>query len=136
MPIDPPIEAITSRLGVADSDYLCLSALPDSAVHVQFLGRFQDRPVIWDATIYTLVRYHQERSPASASSAPDFFARFFMEITPATDDTYRIEVGLYLPFIDEPTIKKTIVMIRNYKRLKFGRHEWGDRLGREVQPRR
>lgn len=106
LPIEKsPIEALASRLGAAGSDYLCLSELPGSAVRVQFLGRFQDRPVIWDAAITTLVRYHQERNPAHASSAAAFSARLFMEITPATDDTYRIEVGLNLPLIDEPSRK-------------------------------
>ena len=37
-----------------------------------------------------------------------------------------LTVGLNLAVIDEPAIRKTLIMVRNYKRLGFGRHEWGE----------
>jgi hypothetical protein len=49
-----------------------------------------------------------------------------MEIAPAPDGKLALTVGLNLTAIDEPTIKKTLIMIRNFKRLKLGRHEWGE----------
>lgn len=115
------VAAFTSQLAESGSDYLCATALPDTAVRVRFLGRFQDRAVVWDATLYTLNRYYQERSTDSA-----FSARPFMEIAHDIDGSCQLTVGLNLPIIDAPTIKKTIVMIRNYKRLRMGRIEWGE----------
>ena len=38
---------------------------------------------------------------------------------------YQLNVGLDLPIIDEPVIKKTIIMIRNYKLLAVGKIEFG-----------
>jgi len=35
-------------------------------------------------------------------------------------------VVLDIPRIDEPAILRTIIMIRNYKRLYPGRHEFGE----------
>ena len=117
-----------SRLAETGGDYLCASAVGDTAVRVFFLGRFKNRTVVWDTTIYTLKRYHQAHTSASVSPQRSFSARPFMEIMGSIDGSLRLKVGLDLPAIDEPTIKKTIIMIRNYKRLKPGRHEWGEEI--------
>ena len=39
--------------------------------------------------------------------------------------TAKLNVGLDLKTIDEAVINKTIIMIRNYKRLRIGRNEFG-----------
>ncbi len=36
-----------------------------------------------------------------------------------------IEIGLPVERIDVPTINKTVVMIRQYKKLSLGRHDFG-----------
>lgn len=120
------LEALRSRLAETGCDYLCTPTAEDTIVRVHFLGRFQGRPVAWNATIYTLERYHQEQSPAGAASSQRASARSFFEIAPAADGSCGLKVGLNLPVIDEPAVKKTIIMIRNYKRLRPGRHEWGE----------
>ena len=104
-----------ARLAESGSDYLCATALPNDTVQVRFIGQFQQRAVVWDATICTLSHCY----PDTPSAMP------FMEITVGDEGLCQIKVGLNLPHIDEPTIKKTIIMVRNYKRLKPGRHEWG-----------
>jgi hypothetical protein len=40
----------------------------------------------------------------------------------------KIEIGLNLPKIDETTILKTIIMVRQYKRLSHGRHDYGEKI--------
>jgi hypothetical protein len=35
-------------------------------------------------------------------------------------------VGLAVPLIDAATVLRSMIMIRNYKRLRPGRHEFGD----------
>ena len=49
----------------------------------------------------------------------------FIEIIEADEGIYSLNVGLDLKTIDEAVIKKTIIMIRNYKRLRIGRIEFG-----------
>ena len=119
------VTAFTSQLAESGSAYLCTTALPDTIARVRFLGRFQDRAVVWDATIYTLSRYYQTFDAERAASERISSARSFFEIAPAVDGGYPLLMALNLPVIDVPTIKKTIVMIRNYKRLRMGKVEWG-----------
>jgi hypothetical protein len=119
MPVS--LSDLETRLGKTGGDYLCLSDLPGNRVRVQFVGRFDGREVAWDATFRTLRHCWQER----AAGMP---VRAYMEITPLADDACRIEVGLDLPVIDEPAIRKIIIMVRNYKRLRSGRMEWGEAI--------
>jgi hypothetical protein len=37
-----------------------------------------------------------------------------------------LRVGLDLQRIDRPAIEKMIIMIRNYRNLRYGRHEYGE----------
>ena len=39
-----------------------------------------------------------------------------------------ITIGLNVPKLDAAVIEKTTIMIRNYKRLQTGRHEYGERF--------
>ena len=121
---ESPVAALTSLLAQTGGDYLCASALPDTAVFVQFLGPFQNRIVAWDATLYTLTRYYQDHPAQSASTLQLCASRPFIEITSSAAGRYSLKVGLNLPTIDAPVIKKTIIMIRNYKRLRLGRVGW------------
>jgi hypothetical protein len=34
-------------------------------------------------------------------------------------------IGLDVPVIDHPTLLKTLIMVRGYKRLRPGRHDFG-----------
>lgn len=86
-----------------------------------FIGRFQDREVTWDTTLLTLAHYHQERTPVAQA-----VERFpFLEIGAETATGRALRVALDIEQIDEPAILRTIIMIRQYKRLREGRHEFG-----------
>lgn len=97
----------------------CLSTLPDSWARVRFTGRFQGRDVRWDMQLHAL------RSP-SRERGTDGARRAFIDIAPGEGDVLQLEVGLDVPVIDLPTIRKAVLMIRNYRRLRVGRHEWGE----------
>lgn len=43
------------------------------------------------------------------------------------DDIYQLEVGLNVKQIDKAVIERTIIMIRQYRRLQSGCHEYGVR---------
>jgi hypothetical protein len=116
------VDSLAALLAESGADYLCLTTVPDGMVRVRFLGRFQNRPVAWDAAIYTLRRYHEQHGAQLLSGRP------FIDIAPSAGGSFKLTVGLNLAIIDAPAIKKTIIMARNYKRLQVGRMEWAPRI--------
>ena len=115
---NPQVAGLLRQLAEQNLDYICSATLPDTVVTLRFPGPFQNRTVIWDTTITTIQHYYQNRHQEAGKP--------FIEIKEDTDSIYKLTVGLNLPTIDVPTIKKTIIMIRNYKRLSIGCHEWGE----------
>lgn len=89
---------------------------------VQFTGRFQGRDVIWNATVTTLAGYNRQHDRKRKAIAH----RQFIDIPPGDGTMRDIVIGLSLGTIDHATLLKTITMIRKYKRLHIGRHEFGD----------
>ncbi len=87
---------------------------------VEFEGIFEQRPVRWLATIVSLV---DERSGAASEQK-----RPFIEVNSqgaSAEGVVTVKVGLRVARIDPPTICKTIIMLRKYKRLRRGRMEFG-----------
>lgn len=93
----------------------------ENCAQIRFTGSFEGRPVIWDATIMTLGHRHATGS-GDERAHPD---SQFIEIDEGDGDIRKIRIGLQLKCIDEQAILKTIIMIRKYKRLRTGRHEFG-----------
>mgnify|MGYP000389068616 CR=1 FL=1 len=102
-------------------EFRFLAAPTAQQAHFAFTGRFQDREVTWDTTLLTLAHYHQEQVPAAhaVERLP------FLEIGAETAAGRTLRVALDIEQIDEPAILRTIIMIRQYKRLHEGRHEFG-----------
>ncbi len=87
---------------------------------VEFEGVFEQRPVRWLATIISLADERTE-----AASQPE---RPFIEVNSqgaSEEGVVMVKVGLRVAQIDPPTICKTIIMLRKYKRLRRGRMEFG-----------
>ncbi|MDZ7662171.1 hypothetical protein [Thiohalophilus sp.] len=103
--------------------YQALSPIDQPQVHIRFAGTFEGNEVIWDARLHTL-RYEYEQSRLQQVLPPATF-RQYIYIHPAQGERLPITVALNVPQFDEPAILKTIIMIHNYKRLRFGRHEFG-----------
>jgi hypothetical protein len=100
-----------------------LIAPPDTgAAHFTFSGRFQNQEIIWDTTLLTLAHHHADQP----QTAQPVVRTAFLEIGGETAHGRAIRVALDIPRIDEPAILRTIIMIRNYKRLRPGRHEFGE----------
>jgi hypothetical protein len=103
--------------------HFTLLAPPDSEqARFSFTGKFLNQEIVWDATLLTLAHYHAEQ-PESAQPA---VRTAFLEIGGETAYGRAIRVVLDIPCIDEPAILRTIIMIRHYKRLHPGRHEFGE----------
>lgn len=102
-------------------EFRLLAAPTAQQAHFNFTGRFQDREVTWDTTLLTLAHYHHEQAPTAQAveRLP------FLEIGAETATGRALRVALDIQQIDEPAILRTIIMIRQYKRLREGRHEFG-----------
>jgi hypothetical protein len=108
-------------IGQFDDYELCAPPEPDRA-EIRFEGRFQGRSVTWDAVVLTLERYHRQHR----GSVPARL-RQFIDIRAAHSQTAgpHVTVGLDVARIDRPTLLKCIIMLRQYKGLRVGRHEFG-----------
>lgn len=82
---------------------------PDEA-RIRFIGPFEGEPVVWKAQLCAL--------------APDSADPQYLDIGPAEADGVPLEIGLAVPAIDEAAMLKTVIMVRNYRRLRPGRHEF------------
>lgn len=81
----------------------------------RFEGPFENRNIIWDAELLALGAI-----PASGER------RAYLEIGPGDPDTTPIEIGLDVAALDDAVILRTIIMIRQYKRLRRGRMAFGE----------
>ena len=99
--------------------FLLLDDSDSEQVHVRFSGPFQNTEVVWDCLFVTLKSELQRyRLPA---------LRCFIEIGAMGEHGVALRVGLNIQRIERPDILKMITMIRQYKRLHQGRHEFGQR---------
>lgn len=121
----PQADVVRAQLEKLDSDYICTTCLPDTSASVSFLGPFQGHTVVWNMTVATLAHYRLAEAYVIATTESRRFICPFIDIKKEADGGYQLNVGLDLPVIDEAVIKKTIIMIRNYKRLAIGKIEFG-----------
>lgn len=110
------------QLASRQQNYQLLSPLGEANCHIRFTGSFLGETIIWDATLQTLSYY------VSKHALQDRHARQFIEVGESGVHGRCIEIGLNVPIIDEPVILKSLIMVRQYKRLATGRHEFGERL--------
>jgi hypothetical protein len=122
--MSPQIESFSLQLQQRQADFICTTALPGSAAAVAFLGTFQGQTVLWQMTLATLQYYRQSHKVPGVTGDSSVFGKPFIEILPGQQGCHALYVGLDLGIIDEAVIKKSIIMIRNYKRLAAGKMEF------------
>lgn len=121
----PLVDAFRADLQILGRDFVCPTALPANAATVSFIGVFQGQSVLWQMTLATLSHWQLSCSSAHFDAERNLFSHPFIEIDDGQVGVFPIRVGLDLVLIDEPVIKKTIIMVRNYKRLALGRSGFG-----------
>lgn len=119
------IELFEQQLANAGNDFQLLSPFQKGYLQARFIGSFEGEKIVWDAHLYTLTYYLRE---IKKQTAEPLQGRAFIDVGDLNEFGRRIEIGLHLPYIDEPCLIKTMVMVRQYKRLKYGRHEFGEQL--------
>jgi hypothetical protein len=110
------------QLAKRQQKFELLSPLGEACCHVRFTGPFLGERIIWDAYLQTL-SYYVSNHVLSHSSA-----RQFIEVGEDTEHGRLIRIGLNVPNIDEPVILKSLIMVRQYKLLAPGRHDYGELL--------
>ena len=116
-----PIE-FEQQLAKSGLQYELLSPLGESHCRFRFSGPFQGDLIVWDASLFTLSYYLDQNTPRNDA------IRQFIEVGAIGEHGRLIQIGLNLQKIDEPAVLKTRIMIRQYKRLATGRHEFGEPL--------
>jgi hypothetical protein len=94
-----------------DNEITLLGEPGGPQVQLRFTGPFEGRTVTWDAVFRTV----GENQPNA------------IEIGIEGPHGFPLTVTLALPRFDLPAIRKAVIMIRQYKRLHYGRHEFGMR---------
>ena len=113
------VEALEKLLDVTGKDYLLQAECPSEDLKLQFIGIFNGKRVVWNARIITMEAYSRH---SETSNDPMQFIDIRYE-----DGDYFIDVGLNIRQIQLSTVESTIIMVRKYKRLQLGRHEYGAR---------
>lgn len=106
------LAAFRAELAARGGDYLCGDVLGGRSARLRFIGRFEGEEVVWDAELVALAA--TEKAPVQ-----------YLDIGEAGPRGRALHIGLAVPSIDRGTLLKTIIMVRNYKRLRRGRHEFG-----------
>jgi hypothetical protein len=123
LPDTPP--RLKARLAAEGRDWLLLTSLPAPVAEVVFVGDFQGREVVFRMRLATLTHYVEERGPLSYAGGA---VRGVMDLEAQGPECWRAWVGLAVPVIDEPVVRKAIIMMRNYRALRPGLRVWGDSL--------
>jgi hypothetical protein len=97
--------------------YTLLEPLGPRQARFTFRGRFQSAAVLWDTTLIAL--------GAPGPTDTDRQRRDYIEIGGPVGDRRPLTVALAIPAIDEAAVLRTIIMIRQYKRLRAGRMLFG-----------
>ena len=113
------IDEFRANLKRQEKTVLIDGKLPANKVFLQFEGKFEGMEVVWNACIQTIAEYSKKHR---VSNDP----KQFIDIK-LVDGGYYLDIGLNVAQIDQTVIEGTIIMIRKYKRLQFGRHEYGER---------
>ena len=119
------VAAFKSQLDILGLDFIRSTPLDGSTASVLFLGLFHGQTVLWDMTLATLEQPRSTASIDTVAKKSEAIICPFIEIIEGGEGVYLVKVGLDVEIIDESAIKKTIIMMRNYKRLAIGRNEFG-----------
>lgn len=108
-------------------DTRSITGINTGKAQFQFAGHYFGKPVTWQCTLQTLDQFYQDlvHSRKINHQAPVTLRRF-IDISNADTPTPSINIALDVKIIDEPTIRKSIIMVHNYKKLHEGLHEYGE----------
>ena len=87
--------------------------------HFRFKADFQGKTLTWDTNFYTVEGFRAEKHLENTT------LKQFIDIEATASDVMNLTVVLKLNEVNKPNILKMIIMIKQYKNLSLGRHEYG-----------
>lgn len=99
--------------------YTLIQQLDTQLAHIKFNGSFLGKSVTWDTHFFTLKGYIAQKEIENTN------LKQFIDIEPVDSATFKLTVALNIDAITKPNIQKMMIMIRQYKNLSIGRHEYG-----------
>lgn len=113
------VDDFRCKLRLENKPYLIGGERAADKVNIQFEGKLDGQPVVWNACIRTIEEYSKKYSMIDDPQQ-------FIDIQ-VSNGVFFLEVALNLRQINQAVIESTIIMIKKYKRLQLGRHEYGAR---------
>ena len=120
------VALLKAQLQKLGADFICATPLPATSTSVMFLGPFQGKVVVWNMALSTLEHLKKIAAEMTETSRDPLPRQSFIEIAAGKDDVFPLQIVLDVAAIDEAVIKKSIIMMRNYKRLAVGRIDFGN----------
>lgn len=113
------IEELNSRLVVSGQSYRVIERKNAAQVSVEYVGEFQQIPVIWQVRICSIPAILQQHKALEGM-------RQYIDIQQQDECHFKADVVLNRDSIRDADILATMIMISKYKRLSLGRHEYGE----------
>ena len=102
------------RLQQSPVEYIAHNVLGDTQAVIDFTGHFEGQPQVWHASVIALKVKGQVSEPQYIDVGEASLAQRLLNV----------EIGLQVERIEESTVLMVIKMMRQWKNLHRGRHEF------------
>ncbi|MBD3670117.1 MAG: hypothetical protein HUJ29_05025 [Gammaproteobacteria bacterium] len=127
VPGHPSLISLHKQLQNSDQAYLLQTPNRPDQARFWFLGPFEGREIIWDALLMNFEAYLHHECHAGRYQLGDCVElQQFIEISERDIEPLPVTIVHDIPEINPSALLKTVIMLRNYKRLHRGRHQYGD----------
>ena len=99
--------------------YTLIEQVNTQYAHIKFEGSFQGKTVTWDTHFFTLDGYSSE------TNGEQNITKQFINIKKNNAGTMELTLALKISEINSSNIQKMMIMIKQYKNLAVGRHDYG-----------
>lgn len=101
--------------------YILIKEHNEQHSHIEFNGQFQGKNVSWDTHFYSIKGY------CSEENIHDTKMKQFIDIQQPDSNNSRLKltIALNINKVNHQNIQKMMIMIKQYKNLSFGCHEYG-----------
>lgn len=121
------LQDLRTTLRDAQPPYKLIAPLNEDEARFWFLGPFEGQEIVWDAHLMTLEHYVRQGCESGRYQAgKTVHLQQFIEISEQAIEPLPILIVHDIPHVDAGRVLKTVIMIRNYKRLHRGHHPYGD----------
>lgn len=110
-------------------EFQLLEPLSPHSARFAFTGSFEGQTVLWHAELLTLPHYYARGLQTGQFHAGQKIRlQGFIEIPDPEPASHALTVRIVhaIPQVDEASVLKTVIMLSNYKRLRRGRHGYGE----------